>query len=129
VGYAPDGIVAADFSHDGHLDLAVTNLASNNLTILHNNGAGTFTPEAPLPTGFAPYNVSVADCNGDGNPDLVVANGGSGTLSVFLGVGGGGASRLPSRCQQLPGLTKSWRAISTTTAESIWRPSACTPIW
>jgi len=65
-------IVAADFNHDGNLDLAVANSLSNYISILLGNGDGTFragpqNPAVPQAVNF----VTVSDFNRDGAPDLV----------------------------------------------------------
>jgi hypothetical protein len=50
-GTSPTSLVAADFNHDGNLDLAVANSLSDYVSILLGNGDGTFRagPQAPSP--------------------------------------------------------------------------------
>ena len=92
-GLSPQGVIAADFNGDGKLDLAIANGGNNSVSILLNNGDGTFTAQPnPLATGSVPYSLAAGDFNHDGNVDLVVtnfANGNPSTVSVFLGTGGG----------------------------------------
>jgi hypothetical protein len=115
----PDSVVAADFNHDGRPDIAVANGITNNVSILLNNGNGTFGVLAPPPpeltrsdfsygpnasytVGTDPGSLVVGDFNGDGFPDLAVLNRGQGNLavgglippsvSVLLGNGSGGFS-------------------------------------
>ena len=45
-GLEPYGVAVGDFNGDGKLDIAVTNMASNNVTILLGKGDGTFTAAA-----------------------------------------------------------------------------------
>jgi uncharacterized protein (TIGR03437 family) len=92
VGSTPNGVAVADLNGDGKLDLAVSNLGSNNVTILLGNGSGGFAPPAisNYATGNNPNSPVVADFNGDGNPDLAVDNLSDGTVSVLLGNGSGG---------------------------------------
>jgi hypothetical protein len=91
VGSAPLNLTGADFNGDGNLDLAVSNVADNTISILLGNGDGTFQPQTTLSTLAQPFNIAVGDINGDGIPDLVVGNdAGSGGLNVFLGNGSGG---------------------------------------
>ncbi|HTQ55593.1 MAG TPA: VCBS repeat-containing protein [Bryobacteraceae bacterium] len=95
VGQAPIFVVAADFNHDGYLDLAVANTAlgrGGSISILLGNGDGTFRPALSLPGGNYPRSIAVADFNHDGNPDLAVANespSSGGSVTVFPGNGDG----------------------------------------
>jgi hypothetical protein len=45
------GIAVADFNGDGHLDLAVANQLTNNVSVLLGNGDGTFQPAVNYPAG------------------------------------------------------------------------------
>ena len=45
------------------------------MSVLLNDGNGTFAAKVDYPTGLAPRSsVAAADLNGDGKPDLAVAN-------------------------------------------------------
>ncbi len=94
----PTGIVAADFNHDGKLDLVyVDGTAGSTLHILLGNGDGTFThgQDVALPAGICSYFsscvINVGDVTKDGNLDLIL--GGDGTsiaqLAVLVGNGDG----------------------------------------
>jgi hypothetical protein len=89
VGDQPFSIVAADFNHDGNLDLAVANSLSNYLSILIGNGDGTFQPatETPPAAEFQTF-ITVGDFNGDGNLDLLSVQD-HGDVNVFFGNGDG----------------------------------------
>jgi hypothetical protein len=94
-------IAAGDFNGDGIPDLAVTNSANNNLTILLGDGSGNFTATATSPsTGVNPYSVAAGDFNGDGILDLAVANfdpsGGISTATILLGNGDGTFTAAPA---------------------------------
>jgi hypothetical protein len=66
----------------GHPDLAVGS-GEGAVTVWHNDGAGHFTPGAPVFTDG--WNWQVADLNGDGKADLVVsAWGGTGVTHHLL---------------------------------------------
>jgi hypothetical protein len=86
-------VAVGDFIGNGHLDLAVANEASNDVSVLLGNGDGTFQPARNYAVGSNPMSVAVGDFNGDGRLDLVVANVGTypnqGTVSVLLGNGDG----------------------------------------
>jgi FG-GAP-like repeat/FG-GAP repeat len=97
VGYDPQAIVTGDFNHDGKPDLAVSNCVSysslcttgGQVSILLNQGNGTFAPPVNYSVGNDPLAIAAADLNRDGNLDLVTVNYQAGTASVLLGAGDG----------------------------------------
>ena len=103
VGINPKAVVIADFNGDGKPDIAVANSGDpeigdpGNVSILLNNGDGTFQPTRNITAGKNPCSIAVGDFNRDGHLDLVVVNnainvaGGwlPGTVSVLLGNGDG----------------------------------------
>lgn len=84
----PKFLTAGDFDGDGKLDLAFADASTNNLTILHGNGDGTFTQVQGQPTCQGSTYVATADLNGDGKLDLVFS-GAANTVQIFLGNGDG----------------------------------------
>ncbi|MDZ4722528.1 MAG: FG-GAP-like repeat-containing protein, partial [candidate division Zixibacteria bacterium] len=80
---------SADFDGDGKPDLAVANYSSNSVSILKNNGNGTFESAVNYGVGVSPYSVTSADFDGDGKPDLAGANAGSGSVSILKNNGNG----------------------------------------
>src|SRR2546428_586060 len=87
-GVSPLSVAVGDFNGDGHLDLAVANSDSDNVSVLLGNGDGSFQTARNFPTGSLPRSVAVGDFNGDGHLDLAVANNTvPGTVSVLLGNG------------------------------------------
>jgi hypothetical protein len=80
VGSQPNGIIAADFNHDGVMDLAVANSGSASVSLLLGQADGTFSSATSIAVGANPTEIVTADFNGDGNPDLAVATSGSITI-------------------------------------------------
>jgi hypothetical protein len=76
VGQDPLSVATADLDGDSDTDLAVSNSADDNLSILLNTGSGDFTPAAssPVQVGDRPTIVVVADFDGDLDQDLAVPN-------------------------------------------------------
>ncbi|HEY2391738.1 MAG TPA: VCBS repeat-containing protein [Candidatus Angelobacter sp.] len=92
VGAGPVQIISADFNGDHLPDLATVNTSANTVSILINNGDGTFRPEVEFATGTAPIGLAAVDWNKDGKMDLVVVNSGSDptvSVSILLGNGDG----------------------------------------
>jgi len=88
-GTEPFALVAGAFSRGGRSDLAIANLASNDISVLAGNGDGTFQPAAAYAAGNGPAAIAAADFNRDGVPDLAVCNDMSGDVSIYLGNGDG----------------------------------------
>ena len=59
------------------------------MSVLLNQGSGTFAAQTTYAVGTCPYGVATADFNGDGKADIVAANYSSNTVSVLLNQGSG----------------------------------------
>ena len=82
-------VAAADFNHDGHIDLAVSqNDFSGSVAFLLNNGDATFQTSVTS-TIQSPRHISVGDLNGDGHPDVLITS--SSQISRFHIAYGDGA--------------------------------------
>ena len=92
VGRLPNSFAAADLNRDGHVDFAVGNQGSDDLTVLLGDGAGGFNAAAgsPIAAGDGPSEVEAADLNADGKTDLAVADSDSNEVRVLIGDGSGG---------------------------------------
>jgi len=75
-GALDNPIAAADFNHDGKLDLAFGTPQSPYVTVLLGNGDGTFSTRYAYNTGqWHSAMVVAGDFNKDGNADVAVADG------------------------------------------------------
>lgn len=87
-------IAAADFNHDGILDLSVAAMNDNAVDVLLGQGSdgrgdGTFSSRTAYPTGANTWPVSCNphDMNADGILDLVLAEWGTNKVSILWGNG------------------------------------------
>ncbi|HZZ46079.1 MAG TPA: VCBS repeat-containing protein [Pseudonocardia sp.] len=84
---------ALDVDGDHRLDIVTSNSISNDLSVLHGRGDGTFAPARTFPIagahsiGIIPFALSLGDWNHDGHPDAVV--GGAGSVTIMLNDGHG----------------------------------------
>ncbi|MBP9867278.1 MAG: VCBS repeat-containing protein, partial [Candidatus Pacebacteria bacterium] len=85
----PYFITVDDLNGDGKIDIASANYNSANVSVLMNNGDGTFAARINYTAGTNPYFITTADLNNDGRPDLVTSNYGSANVSVHINNGDG----------------------------------------
>ncbi len=72
----PNLVITADSNGDGHADIISTSgshyySANGIVSVLQNNGDGTFAPQTDYATEGAFASLTSADINGDGNADLI----------------------------------------------------------
>ena len=84
MGTGPFSVSVGDFNGDGKDDLATANRDANSVSVLLNNGDGTFGPNTDYPVASITFSVSVGDFNGDGQHDLAAANYYDNSVSVLL---------------------------------------------
>jgi hypothetical protein len=92
IGGLAGQIIAADFNGDHIPDIATVNTDTNSVSILINNGDGTFRPHVDFATGPGPNGLAAVDWNKDGKMDLAVSTGGADaahSVSILLGNGDG----------------------------------------
>jgi len=63
---------------------------TSNISLLINDGTGSFLPRVEVRSGVTPSAIVFADLNRDRKPDLVVANPGSNSVTIAIGNGAGG---------------------------------------
>jgi tetratricopeptide (TPR) repeat protein len=89
VGQLPAAIATADFNGDGFADMAVANETDNTVSILLNDGSGSFTSGEVIPVPPAPVAIVAGDFNGDGEQDLAVVSRDANVVSILEGKGDG----------------------------------------
>ncbi|MEO1008015.1 MAG: FG-GAP-like repeat-containing protein [Planctomycetota bacterium] len=100
----PRNIAIGDLDGDGVNDVVASNRASDNVSVLINNGDGTFAPPVSIGVGDEPIVVAIGDLDGDGANDVVTANRTSENLSVLLNNGDG--TFAPDVLYAMPGSTE-----------------------
>lgn len=90
-GKAPAAVATADLNGDGFSDLVTANALTKNLSVLLNNGDGTFQDPVNISTGSAsPADLVLGDFDKDGLLDAVVALPTASALGFMKGDGLGG---------------------------------------
>jgi len=87
VGENPGSIITGDFNGDGSPDIATASDLGSSLTVLLNNGDGTFRTSQTIVLPTDASDIATADFNNDGRLDIVALTGN--TVSVMLGNGDG----------------------------------------
>ena len=85
-GSHPSSIAVGYFDDDTFIDIAIALSGTNNISILLNDGNGTFTnPTTYSLENASPYSIPAADINGDKQVDLIISSKGTNNLGVYLG--------------------------------------------
>ncbi len=91
-GNGPVSVFATDLDGDHDIDLAVAAVNPSppfHISVLRNNGNGTFAAAVNYSAGDFPCSIFAADLDLDGDADLAVANMANGTVSVLRNNGDG----------------------------------------
>jgi cysteine-rich repeat protein len=86
--------IAADFNNDGHLDIAVANVAFSSVAVVLGAGNGTFGALHVAGTGNTPRRFSTGDFNGDGKLDLAVAATVGNSVTILINASNGNFGRV-----------------------------------
>ena len=93
VGVDPMSLAVGDIDADGDLDAVVANFNDDDVSIVRNNGTGTFTVgAATVPVGISPNGVALGDIDADGDLDFVTADATGSTASIRRNDGTGAFS-------------------------------------
>lgn len=90
-GELPLGIVSAEFSGDGALDLLVVT-SSQNAHLMLGDGLGGFTQNASVALGLAPQSPVAGDHDRDGRVDFVIGATDQDRIAILRGDGVGGVT-------------------------------------
>jgi hypothetical protein len=96
------GVAAADLTHNGIVDIVVTNPGSGDVSVLFGRGDGTFAPQLRFDAGPTPNAVVIGDFNGDGIPDLAILSASTGNSVLAILIGRGDGTFLPPQLYTTP---------------------------
>lgn len=101
--HSDSGVRAADFNHDGNLDIVTTTQRAGAVGLLLGDGKGGFrrATGSPFVAGEQTWTFTVDDINRDGNPDVIsipyerdLRNSSQLGVTVLLGDGKGGLTKM-----------------------------------
>jgi hypothetical protein len=82
-------VATADFDGDGHADVAVTNMLTNDVSIRRGRGDGSLGEAVNYTVGSRPSGIIAADLDGDGRPEVIVTHRGTPEIFVLRNNGNG----------------------------------------
>ena len=93
-GRRPVSVIAADLDGENGPDIAVANAVSDDISVLFNNGDGTYSMATQYAVGERPFSILAIDVDNENGLDLVTANTDSRSVSVLLNNGDGSYTTL-----------------------------------
>ncbi len=88
-GNKPSPSEGADFNHDGFIDLAVSHVLSDDVSVLMGDGQGGFLPEVGYTAQQAVRGLAIIDFEADGFADIVTANRSASSITLLHNNGEG----------------------------------------
>ncbi|MEO8446906.1 MAG: FG-GAP-like repeat-containing protein [bacterium] len=88
-GSLPSPSDAADFNHDGKVDIAIGNAGNNIMSLFMANGGAFYQTGVSYTAANNVRGVGIADLDGDGFDDIITANRGGSNISLFNNLGNG----------------------------------------
>jgi len=89
VGVTPSSIFGEDFDNDGDQDLATADIASSTMSVLLNNGDGTFAPAVTYSAGNTTRQIHGGDFDGDNDVDLCTTSTATDRILLWFNDGNG----------------------------------------
>lgn len=80
----PSWVAVGHFDRDRHPDIAVSNAAGGNVTVIFNGPSGLGLRTETIPVGPRPGEIEAADLDHDGDDDLVLVGGEPFSVTVLL---------------------------------------------
>ncbi len=108
LGYKPSPSEGADFNHDGEIDIAVSHVQSNIVSVMMGDGDGAFSPEVGYEVGQGVRGLAVMDLEADGHMDIVTANRDDSNISLLTNDGFG----IFNTINTIPGVSDGETAIA-----------------
>ena len=83
----PQYVITCDINKDNQLDIVSVNSKMNSISVIMNNGNGSFAEQKVYSTGNGSYPTALAsgDLNNDNRLDFVIANKGTDNIGILLG--------------------------------------------
>ena len=83
IGNTPRGINVADLNGDGAIDVFTANTESNDISILFNDGSGSFLPASSISASGNPWSITACDIDNDNDSDLVMVKNAVDSISIY----------------------------------------------
>ena len=89
VGAQPQSMAAADIDRDGDVDIVTGDQFGEGLSVLLNNGDGSFADFTAITTGVEIGSLTLQDVNNDGSVDIIAGSLSGNNIVLLLGAGDG----------------------------------------